>query len=119
MTENGKTIGGWLRDLREGRGLPLRTVAAAADMDSTLLSHIERCSRLPTPEQSAKLAAYFKLPKGEFEAARLAEKFFRENRDNPAATRAAELIRERVSEYRVNKRQNTVKKAPNKQRTNT
>lgn len=110
----GKTIGCWLRQLREERRLPLRTVAAAVEIDSTLLSHIERGTRLPTPAQSENLAAYFNLPKEEFEAIRLAEKFFRENQDNPAAIRAAELIRERASEYRVDNRSKTVKKPPHK-----
>ncbi len=82
----------WLRELRHGRGVPLRVVAAAADMDTALLSKVELGQRLPTEKQAVALAAYFSVPLEEMEAKRLAEKFWAENRDNPAAPKAASLI---------------------------
>ena len=85
-------LGKWLRELRHGRGVPLRVVAAAADMDTALLSKVELGQRLPTEKQTAALAAYFSVPLEQMEAKRLAEKFWMENKDNPAAPRAAKLI---------------------------
>jgi hypothetical protein len=41
-------LGTWLRELRQGRGLPLRVVAPAAVMDTTSLSNVEPGQRLPT-----------------------------------------------------------------------
>jgi cytoskeletal protein RodZ len=36
------TFGGYLRGLRESKGLPLRKVAAQLDIDTSILSKIER-----------------------------------------------------------------------------
>jgi len=90
--------------LRQARKLPLRAVAAAADMDSTLLSKIELGQRLPTAEQSRALAAFFAVPAEEMEAKRLAERFWLEHGDNPAAAKAALMIQEQASEYAVRRR---------------
>lgn len=95
------TLGARLRSLREARGQPLRLVAAAADMDSTLLSKIELGERLPTKPQTALLAAYFNIPPDELEAARISEKFLREHGDNPAIGDAVAMIRERAPAYVV------------------
>ncbi len=91
-----------LRAWREGKKLALRQVAAAADMDSTVLSRIELGDRLPTPEQTAALARFFARPATELEAARIAEKFWKENRRNSAVAAAVCLIQEAAAEYRVN-----------------
>ncbi len=49
-------LGEWLRELREQRDLPLRAVADAADMDLAHLHKIEVGQRLPTEEQTIRLA---------------------------------------------------------------
>jgi HTH-type transcriptional regulator, competence development regulator len=82
-------FGEWLRRLRVGKDLPLRAVAAAADMDVALLSKIELGQRLPTEEQTAKVAKFFGLSETETHARRMAEKFLQENHDNPKAAREA------------------------------
>lgn len=91
------TLGAWLRQLRKAQCLPLRTVAAAADMDSTLLSKIELGQRLPTEEQIRVLALYFGAPPDELEAKRIAERFLHEYGRTPAANRAAAIIRKETS----------------------
>ena len=85
-------LGKWLRELRHARGEPLRVVAASAGIDSTLLSKIELGQRLPTEQQAAAFAAYFGVSAEDMEAKRIAEKFWLENKDNPAAAKAARLI---------------------------
>ena len=97
------TLGSWLRQLRQVRKLPLRVVAAASEIDSTLLSKIELGQRLPTEAQTKAFAAFFKVPFEEMEAKRLAEKFWTDNSDNPAAKKAALLIREHLTEYKTKK----------------
>ena len=72
--------------------MPLRIVAAAADMDSTLLSKVELGQRLPTEKQIPALAAYFSVPLEDMEAKRIEEKFWIEHGTNPAAIKAAGLI---------------------------
>lgn len=93
------TLGQWLRQLRKAKKLPLRAVAAVADMDSTLLSKIELGQRLPTEDQVRAIAAFYKVSADEMEAKRIAEKFIREHKDSPAMPQAVSLIREARPEY--------------------
>lgn len=83
--------------------LKLREVAPVADMDAALLSKVEKGIRLPTREQLQKLAAFYSTDVSEWEAKRLAEKYWRDHADNPAATAAASLILESAGIYAVNK----------------
>lgn len=98
-----RRLGSLLRQLRGERGLALRHVAAGADMDPAVLSKIELGARLPTPRQTAALAAFFDISPTQLEARRMAEKFWKDNQTNPAAPAAAVLIRESAAVYRVNK----------------
>ena len=82
-------FGEWLRQLREAKDLPLRSVAAAADMDMAHLSKAELGQRLLTEEQTAKLAAFFHVDPTEAQARRIIEKFRHESEGNPAAARQA------------------------------
>jgi len=45
-----KTFGEYIRKARENKGLPLRKVAAALDIDTSILSKIERNERRATIE---------------------------------------------------------------------
>jgi transcriptional regulator with XRE-family HTH domain len=54
-----KDLGNTLRELRESKQLPLRTVAAYLDIDQAILSRIERGQRKASREQIIKLAKYF------------------------------------------------------------
>ncbi len=92
-------LGGWLRELRQARGLPLRSVAAAAEIDSTLLSKIELGQRLPTEDQSRALASFFGVAADDLEAKRITARFWQENNSNPAAAKAAMMIRESAPAY--------------------
>src|SRR6266571_2625196 len=85
-------FGKWLRELREQKGLPLRAVAAAADMDQASLSKAELGQRLLTEEQTALLAKFFGVDGKEAEGRRLAEKFRHETESNPGAARHALYI---------------------------
>jgi len=96
-------LGAWLRHLRRARKLPLRRLAAAADMDTAYLSKIELGQRLPTEKQTAAFAIFFGIPLPKMAAKRLAEKFWMENKDNPAAKQAAAMIRETAPAYTSNR----------------
>lgn len=85
-------LGEWLRELREERSLPLRAVAEAADMDLAHLHKIELGQRLPTEEQTVRLAKFFKLDETETQARRIAEEFRRYYADNPAAPQALQIL---------------------------
>ena len=90
-----------LRGLREARGLPLRLPAAAAEIDSALLSKIELGHRLPTQAQLVALTRFYGVKNDRFEARRLAEQMLRSHGDNPALAEATAIIREEAGEYRV------------------
>jgi len=45
-----KSFGEYIREAREKKGLPLRKVAAALDIDTSILSKIERNERRATTE---------------------------------------------------------------------
>jgi len=74
-------------------------VAAAAEMDSTLLSKIELGSRLPTRSQAAALARFYGLDPQQLEAQRLSSEFWSKHADNPAASLAAQILHEEAGRY--------------------
>ncbi len=90
-----QTFGERLRKMREEKGVPLRTVAAAADMDQAHLSKVELGRRVPTEKQAAALARYFGVDAQDMEASRIAEKFRQDFADNPAVGRAVQMLNDR------------------------
>jgi HTH-type transcriptional regulator, competence development regulator len=93
------TFGETIRALRNERGEPLRVVAAAVEIDSTLLSKIERGDRLPTPAQIGKFAKYFGVPLDELTAKAIADKIVGEYGHHSATLQAIKIVKERVSPY--------------------
>jgi transcriptional regulator with XRE-family HTH domain len=92
-------LGDWLRELREGLDLPLRAVADATAMDLAHLHKIERAQRLPTQEQTSRLAKFFKLDETQAPARRIAEKFRQEFAENPAAKEAISILAEQAGGF--------------------
>ena len=88
------TFSTWLRSLREQRGVPLRIVAAATDLDSTLLSKIELGDRLPTDTQAEALARYYKIPADEMRRRIVAGRILQQFGDDPALHDAISIVRE-------------------------
>jgi len=87
-------LGAWLRELRQKKGLALREVAAAVEMDQAHLSKAELGQRIPTPDQVARLAVFFKVSPDQMEGRRVAEKVMQEIAASPAAKRALSILRE-------------------------
>jgi transcriptional regulator with XRE-family HTH domain len=63
-----------IRELREGKGLLLRQLAASLEIDSGLMSKIERGERKPNREQVKRLAQLLKADKNELLTLWLADK---------------------------------------------
>ena len=61
------SFGEYLRELRESKGLPLRKVAAELDMDTSILSKIERNERMATIEMIPILANVLEASEKELE----------------------------------------------------
>jgi HTH-type transcriptional regulator, competence development regulator len=56
-----KTFGETVKRLREGQNLPLREVAEALEIDTSMLGKIEKNNRKPTKQLIEKFAKYFKV----------------------------------------------------------
>jgi transcriptional regulator with XRE-family HTH domain len=97
-------FGEWLRQLRTERGLPLRVVAEAAEMDLAHLQKIELGQRLPTEEQTLLLVRFFDLDERATQARRIAERFRQEFADHPAAADAIQILAETAGVYSTVKR---------------
>jgi len=69
-----KTFGETLRNLREGKGLLLRQVAAALEVDTAFVSKVERNERMLRKEQVQKVAILLDVPENELLTIWLAEK---------------------------------------------
>lgn len=61
-----KTFANKLKSLRLKNELLLRQVAAAIDVDTSMVSKFENGERFPTREQIEKLATFFKVPEDDF-----------------------------------------------------
>jgi len=61
------SFGRYLRNKREQLGLPLRKVAAELDIDTSILSKIERNERLATKEMLPTLAKALKIQNKEIQ----------------------------------------------------
>lgn len=95
MSSFGETI----RALRQQQDVPLRVVAAAVEIDSTLLSRFELGDRFPTDEQINKFADYFKLAVNELKAQVIADRIIAAYGSDVATVRAAEMVQERLASY--------------------
>lgn len=80
--------------MRESRQMPLRVVAAAAEMDQAHLSKVELGQRLLTSRQACAIARFFEIGEDEMEARRIVEKFYIDYAGNPAAERAISMLHE-------------------------
>ena len=96
------SFGQFIRRLRQDREEPLRVVAAAVGIDSTLLSKLEHGGRFPTEAQISKLAKFFKVPEQEVKGRVIADKVTSEYGDKAAALHAAYIIQERATQYKTN-----------------
>ncbi len=98
-----KSLGKRLRDLRQERNEPLRVVAAAVEIDSSLLSKIEHSERLPTDQQLEKFAKYFEISLEELTAQAIAEKIVTSYASNTTTLQALKIAESRIIAYLVDK----------------
>jgi HTH-type transcriptional regulator, competence development regulator len=97
------TLGQLLREYRESRGLLLRQVAAAMEMDTGLLSKFERDDRKPNKDQVMAFAKFYDINADELLLAWLSDKIFGEVQDEYLAIEALKAAEKKV-EFFINKR---------------
>lgn len=97
-----KTTGEIIRDKREKKGLLLRYVSAQLDIDTAILSKIERGERKATREQITKLADILELDKESLLIQYLSEKILYEIQDEDLGIQALKVA-EKTIKYGVSK----------------
>ena len=91
-----QTIGQNLRELRKKKNLLLRLVAAALEMDTALLSKIERDERSPSKEQVLAFAKYYKVNPDDLLVAWLSDKLALEVKDEVLGLKAMQMAEEKI-----------------------
>jgi len=97
-----KTTGEILREKREKKGLLLRHVSAQLDIDTAILSKIERGERKATREQIVRLAEILDINKESLIVKYLSEKILYELKDEDLGIQALKVA-EKTIKYGVTK----------------
>jgi transcriptional regulator with XRE-family HTH domain len=93
------TFGEIIRNLRLQQNVPLRVVAAAVEIDSTLLSRFELGERFPTGEQLKRFATYFQCSLEDLAAQLIADRIIAAYGNDSVTMKAAAIVQERIAEY--------------------
>ncbi len=99
MQKSKSDLGQHFRELRKEKGETLHQVSKGTDIDSPMLSKIERGERLPTKEQLKRLAKFYKLPELTLRVKYTAEKILKEYGANEATYKAIQLVNEQLTPY--------------------
>ena len=91
-----KTTGEILREKREKKGLLLRQVAAMLDIDTAILSKIERSERKASKEQIIKLAEILELDEEDLIVQFLSEKILYEIKDEELGSKALKVAEQKM-----------------------
>ena len=102
--KNSKLVGELLREKREEKGLLLRHICAELDIDTAILSKIERSERKATKEQIIKLAEILDLNKEDLIIQYLSEKILYEIKGEELGEKALKVAEQRIK-Y-INKQNN-------------
>jgi len=92
-------LGKYLRELRNLKGETLHQVSKGTDIDSPLLSKIERSERLPTLDQIKRLARYYKISEEKLKIQHVAEKILKDYGINDITFNAVKLVNEQLINY--------------------
>jgi transcriptional regulator with XRE-family HTH domain len=102
--KSSKLVGELLREKREEKGLLLRHICAELDIDTAILSKIERSERKATKEQIIKLAEILDLNKENLLIQYLSEKILYEIKGEELGEKALKVAEQRIK-Y-INKQNN-------------
>lgn len=91
-----KSTGEILREKREEKGLLLRQVAAKLDIDTAILSKIERSERKASKEQIIKLSEILDLKEEDLLVQFLSEKILYEIKDEEFGQKALKVVEQRM-----------------------
>ncbi len=92
-------LGRYLRELRKEKGQTLHQVSQGTNIDSPLISKLERGERLPTVEQIKKLANHFTISENDLKIKATAEKIIKEFGVTNTTYDAVNLVMEQLTPY--------------------
>lgn len=92
-------LGRYLRELRKEKEETLHQVSKGTDIDSPMLSKIERGERLPTSEQLKRLAKFYKVSETSLKVKHTAEKILKEFGANETTYNAIQLVSQQLIPY--------------------
>ncbi len=101
--KNNKSTGELLRERREEKSLLLRQVAAKLDIDTAILSKIERSERKASKEQIVKLAEVLDLKEEDLLVQYLSEKILYEIKDEELGQKALKVAEQKMKYISKNK----------------
>lgn len=89
-------LGQHIRNLRMGKEETLHQVSQGTDIDSPMLSKIERGERMPTLEQLKRLSKYFKVSEADLKVMHTAAKIIKEFGVNQTTYQAVRIVEEQL-----------------------
>ena len=93
------SLGQYLRELRKEKEETLHGVSKGTDIDSPLLSKIERSERLPTLDQLKRLSLFYNVAEASLKAKLAAERIVKDYGLNNTTYDAIRLVEEQLLEY--------------------
>ena len=99
MKTSNSELGQYIRNLRSKKGETLHEVSKGTDIDSPMLSKIERGDRMPTLEQLTRLCKYFKVAEADLKVMHTAEKIIKEYGVNETTYEAVRMVGEQITPY--------------------
>jgi transcriptional regulator with XRE-family HTH domain len=99
-----RSFGAIIRSLREEKGLILRQVAAALDIDQAIISKFEKGERKPNREQVIRFEKFYGTKPDELLIAWLSDKVVYQLEDEDVALKALQVAEEKISYQRKKKK---------------
>ena len=99
MKSGNSDLGQYIRVLRKEMEETLHQVSRDTDIDSPMLSKIERGERLPTTDQIKKIAKHFKVAENSLLSKLTAEKIIRDFGANEVTLDAISIVKEEIVKY--------------------
>lgn len=99
MQNSKSDLGQHFRELRKVKGETLHQVSKGTDVDSPMLSKIERGERMPTLEQLKRLCKYFKVAEEDLKVMHTAEKIIKEYGINETTYEAVRMVEEQITPF--------------------
>lgn len=99
MEPSRSELGQFLKELRKSKSQTLHQVSKGSDIDSPLLSKIERGERLPTASQIKRLSRYFKIRESDLMVMATAERIIKDYGVNHTTFEAINLVMEHITPY--------------------